>query len=351
MLSWNDSKPDFVLGGLRRGIAAMMVVLIAASADAQDWENVEFIQHSVCQAVNSNGTGAYSGEFPLKLRGVVLNNTEDWLDPTAAYSVVPWDLGGQAEFYVQAVDLAGDTWDDGDFGGTACWMGQNCGNLGFVGDVDFNYSNDEWYAELDRLRIWWPDSSTSPLVRAGSLVEVRARGGLNYNGKMNVNEEHSDYASKDFEIVILDPYYGLPTPTSITLADVKDAADDPIFDFTRATGGELYQSTLVEIKNMRFVDASIWGTDSDLVLTDGAGRTLDIHLGLNDSFDTQPAFDLFNVVGIMDQNEYGGTGGYRLLAMNAADFELVPEPGTLALLASGALMLLIGGYRSRRRKV
>ena len=53
---------------------------------------------------------------------------------------------------------------------------------------------------------------------------------------------------------------------------------------------------------MRFVDTSGWGTDSDLVLTDETGRTLDIHLGLNDSFLSQSAPEgWFNVVGIMDQ--------------------------------------------------
>lgn len=348
-----SSEPAFVLGSLRHGIAAAIVASLAASADAQIvWENVPFIQHSVYQAVNSDGTGVYSGGFPLRHRGVVLNNTEDWLDPAAAYDPGPeahlWELGGEAEFYVQAVDLPG-TWDDGDFGGTACWMGQNYGNHVIHQDPLFNYTDAEWHAELDRLQIWRPGGSTAPLVRAGNLVEIRARGGLSYNGKMNVNEQHSNDPLNDFEVVILDEDYGLPAATSITLADIKYADDEPIFDYTRASGGELYQSTLVKIENMRFVDASGWGTDSDLVLTDGAGRTLDIRLGLTDSFLAQPAPDLFNVVGIMDQNEFGGTGGYRLLAMNAADFQAVPEPDTLALLASGALMLMIGGYWSRRK--
>ena len=411
MHHWNNSKPLFVLCRYLRGIAAVIAVSIAASADAQDWETVNFIQHSLYQAVNSDGTSAYPpypGGFPIRLRGVVLNNTEDWLDPTAAYDpgVHPFEFGGQAEYYVQAVDLTGEPWDDGDFGGTAVWMGQNYGNHPFHLDPDYSYTDADWYAELDRLRIWRPGTTTSPLVRAGMLVEVRARGGLYFSGKMNVNEMHTNDPSNDYEIVILDEAYGLPTPTSITLADVKDAADTPIFDSTRATGGELYQSTLVEIENVQFVDPSGWGTDSDLVLTDETGRTLDIHLGFNDSFLSQTAPEgWFNVVGIMDQKDYGGTGGYRLLAMNAADFEPlsrpgdfdhdgdvdgtdflfwqrgfgtdydasgladwqiyfgttpvtaavgfepVPEPALLALLASGALMLLAGGYRSCRRRM
>ena len=40
----------------------------------------------------------------------MLNNTEDWLDPTAAYDpgVHLWEFGGEAEYYVQAVDLTGE---------------------------------------------------------------------------------------------------------------------------------------------------------------------------------------------------------------------------------------------------
>jgi hypothetical protein len=400
----NNSKPALVIYGYQIVIAVAIAISLAMSADAQDWETVNFIQHSAYQAVNSDGSSAYAGGFPIRLRGVVLNNNEDWLDPTAAHDpgVHLFEFGGQSEFFIQAVDLAGDTWDDGDFGGTAVWMGQNYGNHPMHLDPAFNYTDTEWYEELERLQIWRPGSSTSPLVRAGNLVEIRARGGLFYAGKMNVNEQHTNDPIKDYEIVILDEDYGLPAPTSITLADVKDAADTPIFDSTRTTGGELYQSTLVEIENVRFVNTSDWGTDSDLVLTDETGRTLDIHLGLNDSFLSQPApNDWFNVVGIVDQYDFNGTGGYRLLAMNAADFEpqlagdfdqdgdvdgsdllqwqrdygsiyndadladwrinfgtttftaaidfeLIPEPATLALLASGTLILLSVGYRNRR---
>ena len=47
-------------------------------------------------------------------------------------------------------------------------------------------------------------------------------------------------------------------------------------------------------------------------------------------------------MGILDQSATHGTystDGYQLLAMNAADFTAVPEPGSLALLAAGWLML------------
>ncbi len=353
MQIWRERSANLVSLSLTRAVVSLIAVSAGVNVNAQDWENADFVRHSTYQAINGDGSKAYSDDFPIRLRGVVLNDTEDWLDPTADYDpgVHLWELGGEAEFYVQAVDLS-ESWDDGDFGGTACWVGQNYGNHVIHQDPQYSYTDAEWYDELDRLGLWRPGSSTSPLVRAGTVVEVRARGGLFYNGKMNVNERHSNYASNDFEIVILDEDYGLPSPTLITLADIKDAVDAPIFDSSRATGGELYQSTLVEIENVQLVDSSGWGINSDLVLTDGMGRTLDIHLGLDESFGSQPApVGPFNVIGIMDQNEFGGTGGYRLLAMNAADFTVVPEPSTLALLISGGLMLLMAGYRSRRHKV
>jgi len=339
---------------LSRYLVAVVALGSGVGAVAEDWNDVDFVRHETYQGVVPNGTGgyttAYTGPFPLRLRGVVLNNTEDWLAPSAAYdpSFHLFQLGGQAEFYVQAVDLPGDTWDDADFGGTACWIGQNYGNHPWHQDPLFSYTDEEWYGELDRLHIWREGTAVSPLVRAGCLVEIRARAGLYYAGKMNVNEQHNNDPDYDFEVVILDGDYGLPTPTAIPLSAIKDAADVAIFDPTRATGGERYQSSLVEIQNVRFLDDSGWGRNSDLVLVDDTGRSLEIHLGLSDSFDTAPAPEgYFNAVGIMDQKSSSGMGGYRLLAMQAGDFAAVPEPATLVLLAAGAAALLIR-YRRRR---
>jgi hypothetical protein len=90
---------------------------------AEDWPNVPIVPQSVYQAVNVDGSSAYSGGFPIRMVGVVLNNTEDWLNPTPNNFFAPYSfqMGGQSELIIQATA-------SGDFGGTFCWMGQNYGN-------------------------------------------------------------------------------------------------------------------------------------------------------------------------------------------------------------------------------
>jgi len=333
-------------------LVVAVVLLLASAGRAQDWQAMSFTRHSTYQAVNADGTSAYSDGFPIRMVGVVLNNTEDWLDPTPAYTstYTPFAMGGQAEFYAQALwqstlpVLGVEYYDPTDFGGTACWMGQNYGNLPFKGDPSFSYTDAEWTAELGRLNLYGGDGVTAP-IRAGDLVEVRARGGLHYKGKMNVNEQHSTDVAKDFEIVRLLAGYGLPEPTPLTLADLKAADDTFIFDPSRQSGGERYQSTLVELRDVWVGSAANWAANSDIVVTDGM-RTFNVHLGLNPSFAGPALFDVgerFNVVGILDQSSTSGTygtDGYQLLAMNATDFSAVPEPAALAMLAVGAAALL-----------
>ncbi len=335
------SNPCFRFGCLVLLTAACSSPMVA---QAGEWDSVPVILHKDYQAVTTTGASAYSGAFPVILRGVVLNDTEDWLDPTAAYDPEYhfFNLGGQAECYVQTVA-------NGDFGGTACWMGQNYGNHPKHQDPMYNYTDAEWYAELDRLGIYYEGTSLTEdqLVRAGDLVEVRARTGLNYGGKMNVNEGHSNDSDYDFEILLLQKNYGLPAATEISLDLLKAEDDTFLFDDeepTREFGGELYQSTWVELQNVRFTDDTIahWGCDADLTVTDETGRTLTVHLGLNDSFETSSApTGFFNAVGILDQSDTSGIGGYQLLVMNAS---AVPEPATLTLTS----LLGLGLLRKRR---
>ena len=340
----------------------VIVTLTAGVAVAQDWSTVPMIEHAAYQAVNANGTSAYDNSFPVRLRGVVLNNSEDWLDPTPAYSVQtqwppPPKMGGEAEIYVQAIDLDGSAWDPhpgaafDDFGGTAAWIGQNYGNLPFKSDPIFSYSDSEWTAELGRMNLLGGAGVSDP-TRAGDLVEIRARGGLHYKGKMNVNEQHSKEAANDFEIVLLQQGYGLPAATPLTLADIKDASDAFIFDPTRTTGGERYQSTLVDLRNVWIESPADFSANSDITVTDGT-RTFHVHLGLNPSFDGTPLFDAdepFHVTGIFDQSATDGTfsaDGYQLLVMHADDFRAVPEPATALCVLTG--LVLVARHRNTRR--
>ena len=345
-------------------IAFAAVALICTSVFAQDWPNEPIIKHSTYQAVNGDGSSAYGGAFPIRLRGVVLNNTEDWLDPTPAYDsgVNLWRMGGQAELYVQTVD-------ESDFGGTAAWMGQYYGNHIQNQDPVYNYTDPEWQEELGRLNLFGGTIGGQPVaepIRAGDLVEIRVRGGLHYLGKMNVNEQHdNDYdraddgENHDFELVILHRGYGLPEPTPLALSDMKLTDDTFIFDPTRQTGGERHQSTLVELTNVWLASPGDWSSDSNLTVTDGT-RTFNVYLGLNASFDGTALFDVgqpFNVTGILDQKAAGpmnpdpdGDGvlnedGYQILAMDASAFEAVPEPTTITLVG---MAVLAAGYRRRR---
>jgi len=313
-----------------------MVLSLVSVAEAGDWDRVPFVKHREFQAVNADGSSAYGGVFPVRFVGVVLNNTEDWLDPTPAHTDAyqAFQLGGQAEFYVQAVDLDGTEWDPfpgepfDDFGGTACWMGQNYGNLPWIGDPAGSYTDAEWTAELARLGLFGGDGATEPL-RAGDLVEIRARGGLHYKGKMNVNEQHNNAADHDFEIVVLRRGFGLPEATPLELDALKTGENKCIFDPARRSGGERHQATRVCLRHVWTTSEISWSANADIEVTDGT-RTLTVHLGRSASFDGARMFapgEKFDVTGILDQKATNGTlstDGYRLLAMNAADFEAVP---------------------------
>ena len=345
-------------------VGAVWVLGVVGEVFAQDWDTVDWVRHDEYQAVDSNGSNAYpADDFPIRIRGVVLNNSEDWLNPTAEFHTRRWEFGGEAEIFVQAVDLPGDSWDDGDFGGTAAWMGQNYGNhlmkhdkyAPDAGDPEYSYSDVDWYDELDRLGLYRPYATSEEaltddqLVRAGDLIEIRARTGLYYAGKMNVNEEHDNVPANDFEIVILQKNYGLPDAEEISLSDLMDDSGEFIFDDTRATGAERYQSTLIEIQQVRLAEESLanWGQNADLELVDATGRTLGIHLGLNESFATGDApTGWFDVTGILNQVTDDELGDYYLIATNAAS---VPEPSTGVLLFALAAMAVFGRRWITRR--
>ncbi len=341
---------------MRRSLLCIGVVLAAAltaAAQPADWDTVDIIKHSTYQSVDVNGFSTYDDTFPVRLRGVVLNNPEDWL--STAYQNPPVFLGAQWEIFVQAVNLdttaydpdPGSTFDD--FGGTATFMAQN---YLAVGGTD-SYDATAWQQELDRVNHAGGIPGTDPMIRAGDLIEVRARGGLDFGGKKNVNEEHRTETSKDFEIVLLEKGFGLPTPASVTISDLKDSGDGFIFDPTRQAGAEHYQASLVTLTGVEIVDPAGWGSDANLTVTDASGRTIPIYLGLNSSFDGVAApVGPLDITGIINQVDVGPgpqTEGYSLLVMNADDIVQVPEPGVAIML--GLVGLLLAGRRREARRV
>lgn len=348
---------------LKKLACSLVIVALACSCSLAQ----EYINHNDYQAVTSTGGRGYTdGEdaFPITLIGVVLNNTEDWLDPTADYFFdgFSFEMGGEAEFYVQAVDLTGFDFSGtgynppasvqtGDFSGTACYMAQNYGNT-YRNDPMYSYSNTEWYSELDRLGLWRNGSEVAEenLVRAGDLVVITANTGKYYKGKMNVNEDHSNEIENDFTVEILQKNYGLPDAIGISLSAIQDEYDVAIFDETRAAGGEFYQSTLVELTNVWFKDEDLanWGSDADLTVTDSTGRTLNVHVGLNSVFDSMAvpkSGQLYDLTGILDQSSSSGMDGYQLLLLDPSYISQVPEPATLAIFT-----MLAAGVAARRKR-
>ena len=352
---------------------SLVIIALACSCSLAQ----EYINHSTYQAVNADGSSAYSNTHPFNIRlvGVVLNNTEDWLNPAAAYDSEynhPEDLfemGGQAEFYIQAVNLDDTAYDPdpgvdfNDFGGTACWMGQNYGNHIKYKDAMYNYTDAVWYSELDRLKIKRPETplDESEFVRVGDLVEVTVSFGLPYQGKMNVNENHSLDEAYNFSVTILHKNYGLPEATAIELEDLKtligENEDVAIFDPSRETGGERYQSTLVELQEVRFEDLTEWGGErteeddfGDFIVRDRDGRKFTVHLGQSLTFDGMEiplAGEYYNLTGILDQSSSDdGTDGYQLLVMTSDGITMVPEPASLAIIG----MMAAGVLARRKRK-
>jgi hypothetical protein len=211
-------------------------------------------------------------------------------------------MGGQWQIYIQATDAD-------DSGGTALYIGQNIGKITGTHPAG-SYTDAEWLAELDRLN---HDPDTRRPFRPGDLVEVRARApGLFFRGKTNINEQHQKTTEADFDIVLLQAGHGLPTPQVIQLSDLKDASDQFIFDATRSTGPEHNQGSAVRINSVSFTGTGSWGTEGQLVIQDGTGRTLPILLGRGEGFTRYgPPSAPFGIVGILDQEDTDGSDGYR----------------------------------------
>jgi len=316
-------------------VGAVALLLVAAPALADTHWDIQAVDDTG-HATNPKVGGDILPENVIVLEGIVLNNPEYMLDGTANYSETAWYLGGQWQIFVQG--------EGGDHAGTACWMGQNYGNLPWIGDpVTNNYSNEEWNAEMARLNY-----DGAHQIRMGDRVRITGYA-IEYNGKSNINERHNKHPDMNFTVEWLGSAPGLPAPELITLADVKDASDNDIFDETRLTGGEYWQGRLVRINNVSFTDPGLWGPDVEMEITDGAGRTLPCRLGMSDAFDDPSNLGgTFDVIGIFNQEE-DYTTGYRIWVMGydgSADMLGIPEPASVSLLSVGVIAMLV---RRRRR--
>lgn len=339
-------------------IFAATTFTFADGVEDVDWDSLPLTKHSDLQAVDGSGIRTFPIDgFPIRLQGILLNNPEDMLDSTPfSPNPVPFSLGASWQVFVQAIE-------PDDFGGTAVFMGQHYGNvppnLEFTPaptpDPSRSYTDGAWLDEMDRVN---RDRGTGHIFRAGDLVEIRGQGALFFGGKTNINEEHFIESELDFELKLLTPGFGLPTPTPLALADIWDSSNDQVlFDPTRLTGGEHFQGRLVELREVHLLDdPSAWTPGALLNVADMEGRNFGLRLGLSDDFLSIPAPDgFFHAVGIFNQESGGptdpATGGYELWVMNPTDITAVPEPSTLALAGLGFLAFLGQAVRRRRQTI
>ena len=352
------SRFNLRMAGLLAGALGLVVARVAA-ADP-DWEALDYTPIHMMQAVHTDGSPAWSvptvppdHEQAYKLRGVVLNNPADMLDGTPDWAPEGplWYMGGQWQVFVEAVSLPEDPLNHpelvGDFGGAAMWIGQDYGNhIWHFPDPDYCQTDAEWLGELQRLDYPVDVNTGLPVeepLRVGDLVEIRARGGLYYRGKCNVNEQHDVSPALDFDMVILQRDLAV-TPAPIHLSDVKDAADLDLFDPTRASGGECYQGRYVRLVDVSITGDSDWGTGGAIMVTDREGRTLPVRLGIHPCWDTSsPPVGRFDLLGVFDQDAtdiWTSTDGYQMWALALRDFHLDADLNGDGLVGGGDLDII-----------
>ena len=168
---------------------------------------------------------------------------------------------------------------------------------------------------------------------------MTARRSLFYGGKRNVDEAHDLEPEANFELRLVSPDHGLPAPEFITLADVMHvggvAGDpstwQPIFDPSRATGGEHYQGMRVRLNRLRLVFHDGWNPTNTwgnrlCTVTDGAGRFFSLR---HPRYSLGPApAGLFDAIGIFTQESGSGvqgTTGYELFVQQVLPHGPAPE--------------------------
>ena len=285
---------------MRRFIVLATVLTLVLGTIVKAAPTVADVTHSEFQAVDAGGEHVYSTTDKVILEGILLHNPADMLDPTPDDTITDtFNISGQWQIFFQG--------EADDHAGTAVWLGQLYNNLPWVAP-DGGYTNQEFVAELSRLNA----ARFSP----GDRIRVTGYY-LSYNGKLNINEQHNNNPDHDFTIELLERGVGLPRPEVVTLDDWKDVDNEFIFDASRQSGCEYYQSRLIKIEDVYFADANDWGPNAEMLISDGRksfpvklGRGNGIYAGSNNLTET------FNVIGILDQESSDLTGGYRLYVMN-----------------------------------
>ena len=334
------------------------------------WSSLPYTPANVFNGVDASGdpTFNYTGQY--RMIGVLLNTPGTLLNDTPDYTsdYEPYNLGGQWEIFFQAAPNATGG-AAGDFGGTEAYLGQDYGNLPFIGDTSDNYTNAQWQAELTRVSYDANNPAGSanpePLV-AGDLIEVDANIGLYYAGQYNVNEAHSTSPNNQFYVHLIQANYGMPAAQVIKLSQIEapsgvndtsysaaegdsayEQSQSNDFDPTRATGGEHYQGDWVELQDVHLVsgtlDGNPWAANGYYMIEDSSGLELPLELGNVDAFNTMaaPTGD-FNVYGVFNQDSTDiGTNGYLISAVDPSDFTAVPEPAMCTIMAVGSALLLM----------
>lgn len=297
-------KRFFILGEYVMKKSELLAVLVFFMASAVCLADPNTITHTEFQAINSIGWSTYTDSSPVALEGIIINNPEEWLDPAPGSA----QIGGQWQLVIQG---EGD-----DHAGTACWMGQNYRNSG---QGDYNYTDEEWLSELNRLNY---DSSTSYAFRMGDRVRVTGHH-MFFAGKMNINETHDTDEYYDFTIELLTPAAGLPQPEEITVSDLKNPDDSYIFDPNRLTGPEYYQARLVRLNDVTVIDPENWLPGKLITVEDENGLTFPVYLGIGRGITKYDCPEgPIDVIGIMNQEKVNAgwppdcTIGYRILVSN-----------------------------------
>ena len=194
---------------MKTWICFTMAICMARVMLAPAAPSVAQVTHTELQAVGASGEQNYNATEKVILEGILLHNPADMLDPTPDDSITDtFDMAGQWQIFFQG---RGD-----DHAGTAVWMGQLYNNLPWVAP-DGGYTNDEFIAELTRLN--------AAQFCPGDLIRVTGYY-LSYNGKLNINEQHSKNPDHDFTIEVVEHGVGLPRPEVVTLDDLKNENDE-----------------------------------------------------------------------------------------------------------------------------